>query len=184
MATPTATSSRDAKIKAKEDAIKRRLEKGNSANRSAALKSAQADAKKAAGTGKTITKSYKNEVINKGGGYAKSDYGVDVGAAIPWKTAVQEAKVSVKASKKSSGGKKSSDTKKKSTNSGGGGGHSVYKVKKGDTLSGIAKKYGTSASAIWNYNLKNRKPSTAKTLKKRGPNLIYRGGTFYIPKKK
>lgn len=182
MATPT-DASRDAKVKAKEDAIKRRLEKGNSANRSAALKSAQADAKKAAGTGKTISKTYKNEVINKGGGYAKSDYGVDVGAAIPWKTAVQEAKVSVKATKKSSDDKKSSD-KKKSTNSGGGGDHSVYKVKKGDTLSGIAKKYGTSASAIWNYNLKNRKPSTAKTLKKRGPNLIYRGGTFYIPKKK
>jgi LysM repeat protein len=177
MATPT-DASRDAKVKAKEDAIKRRLEKGNSANRSAALKSAQADAKKAAGTGKTISKTYKNEVINKGGGYAKSDYGVDVGAAIPWKTNVQNAKVAVTATKK-----KAPEKKKKSTNSGGGG-HSVYKVKKGDTLSGIAKKYGISTSALWNYNLKNRKASTVKTLKKRGPNLIYRGGTFYIPKKK
>lgn len=181
----TPISSRDAQVKAREAAIKRRLEAGNSKNRSAALKSAQAEAKKAAGSGKTITKSYKNESIEKGKGYAKSDYGVDIGAAIPWKTAVQEAKVAVKASKKSSGGKKSSDkNKKKSTNSGGGGGHSVYKVKQGDTLSGIAKKHGTSTKAIWNYNLKNRKPSTAKTLKKRGPNLIYKGGSFYIPKSK
>lgn len=60
--------------------------------------------------------------------------------------------------------------------------HHVYTVKRGDTLSGIAKKYGTTWQVIWNFNLKYRNPATVALLKARGPNLIFAGGTFWIPK--
>lgn len=60
--------------------------------------------------------------------------------------------------------------------------HSTYTVKRGDTLSSIAKKYKTSWQTIWNFNLKYRSPATIATLKARGPNLIFAGQTFWIPK--
>jgi nucleoid-associated protein YgaU len=59
--------------------------------------------------------------------------------------------------------------------------HSTYTVKRGDTLSSIAKKYKTSWQTIWNFNLKYRSPATIATLKARGPNLIFAGQTFWIP---
>lgn len=46
----------------------------------------------------------------------------------------------------------------------------TYKIKKGDTLSGIAKKYGTSVSALMSAN---------KSIK--NANLIYAGRTLNIP---
>lgn len=52
----------------------------------------------------------------------------------------------------------------------------VYRVKRGDTLSSIAKKYHTTVDAIWKYNTTpgNRPASTIATLKKRGKNLIFK----------
>lgn len=51
-----------------------------------------------------------------------------------------------------------------------------YRVKKGDTLSSIAKRYHTTVAAIWKYNTTpgNRPAATIKTLEKRGQNLIFR----------
>ena len=46
----------------------------------------------------------------------------------------------------------------------------TYKIKKGDTLSGIAKKYGTSVGALMSAN---------KSIK--NANLIYAGRTLNIP---
>lgn len=60
--------------------------------------------------------------------------------------------------------------------------HDVYVVKRGDTLSGIAAKYHTTWQTIWNFNLKYRSPATVAILKARGPNRIYAGSTFWIPK--
>lgn len=60
--------------------------------------------------------------------------------------------------------------------------HIVHKVKRGETLSTIAKKYGTTWQTIWNFNLKYRSASTRAILKARGPNLIFAGSTFWIPK--
>jgi LysM repeat protein len=62
--------------------------------------------------------------------------------------------------------------------------HDVYVVKRGDTLSSIAKQYNTSWRVIWDFNLKYRSAATRAILKARGPNLIYAGQTFWIPKKK
>lgn len=60
-----------------------------------------------------------------------------------------------------------------------------YKVKHGDTLSAIAKKHGTTWQALWTYNTTagNRPADTIKTLKQRGPNLLYAGETILIPQK-
>lgn len=60
-----------------------------------------------------------------------------------------------------------------------------YKVKSGDTLSSIAKKYGTTWQALWTFNTTkgNRPDSTIATLKKRGPNLLYSGETILVPQK-
>lgn len=60
--------------------------------------------------------------------------------------------------------------------------HDVYVVKRGDTLSSIAKHFNTSWQAIWSFNLKYRSPATIAILKARGPNRIYAGQTFWIPK--
>lgn len=61
-----------------------------------------------------------------------------------------------------------------------------YKVKTGDTLSSIAKKYGTTWQALFTYNTTPgvRPADTIKTLKARGPNLLYSGETILIPPKK
>lgn len=61
-----------------------------------------------------------------------------------------------------------------------------YKVKHGDSLSSIAKKYGTTWQALWAYNTTAgvRPADTIKTLKSRGPNLLYSGETILIPPKK
>jgi LysM repeat protein len=58
-----------------------------------------------------------------------------------------------------------------------------YKVKHGDTLSSIAKRYHTTWQALWKYNTTagNRPASTIATLKKRGPNLLYANETVLIP---
>lgn len=61
----------------------------------------------------------------------------------------------------------------------------TYKVKHGDTLSAIAKKYGTTWQQLWTYNTTsgNRSADAIKTLKQRGPNLLYAGETILIPQK-
>ena len=58
-----------------------------------------------------------------------------------------------------------------------------YTVKHGDTLTGIAKRYGTTWQALFKYNTTPgvRPASTENTLKKRGPNLLYAGETILIP---
>lgn len=64
----------------------------------------------------------------------------------------------------------------------------AYKVKKGDTLSSIAKAHGYGADwqAIWNFNISSaggRPASTIATLKQRGPNTLFSGETILIPPK-
>jgi LysM repeat protein len=62
-------------------------------------------------------------------------------------------------------------------------------VKWNDTLSGIASHYGMTWQQLFSFNTStgskgaNRPASTIATLKKRGPNLVYNGTTFYVPKK-
>lgn len=168
--------SRAAQIKSKEDAIKRRLEKDSSAAKSKAQQAASAKAKLAKGTGKKFTVNYNTQsILGENKGFTKSDYGVGAGAAIPYQIGSGKGSVSATASKPAPKPKPKPKPKPASK------GHTSYKVRRGDTLSGIAKKHGTNWKDIWNYNLKNRSAGTVKTLKKRGPNLIYRGGTFYIP---
>lgn len=59
----------------------------------------------------------------------------------------------------------------------------IYKVKPGDNLTSIAKKYGISEAELWKYNIdpKVRTASAIKTLKSRGQNLIYSNESIYIP---
>lgn len=66
----------------------------------------------------------------------------------------------------------------------------TVKVKHGDTLSSIAKKYGTTWQALYKYNTTTaakggagRPTSTIATLLKRGPNLLYANETILIPPK-
>lgn len=60
-----------------------------------------------------------------------------------------------------------------------------YTVKHGDTLSAIAKRYGTTWQSLWTYNTTpgNRPADTIKTLKERGPHLLYAGEKILIPNK-
>lgn len=55
-------------------------------------------------------------------------------------------------------------------------------AKPGDSISKIAARYGKSWQEVWNFNLKYRSASTVKTLKARGPNLIYSGTRIWVPK--
>ena len=61
----------------------------------------------------------------------------------------------------------------------------TYKVKSGDTLAAIAKRYHTTWQSLWSYNTTpgNRPASTIATLKQRGPSLLYAGETILIPQK-
>ncbi len=61
----------------------------------------------------------------------------------------------------------------------------TYVVKHGDTLSAIAKKYHTTVDALWKYNTTtgNRPADTIKTLKQRGPDLLFAGEKILIPQK-
>lgn len=58
-----------------------------------------------------------------------------------------------------------------------------YVVKHGDTLAAIAKRYKTTAPKLFAYNTTSgvRPAATIKTLKERGPNLLYAGETILIP---
>lgn len=58
-----------------------------------------------------------------------------------------------------------------------------YKVVHGDNLTTIAKKYHTTAAALFKYNTTPgvRPAATIATLKQRGPNVIYAGETILIP---
>ncbi len=174
--------SRSSQIRSKEAAITRRLSEVNSKNKKTASRAVMSGAiklKKAKKYG-TITKSYDTQkILGADKGFTKSDYGVGSGAAIPYQIGAGKGKVSATVARPKP---KPKAVKPKATSSQ--GGHSSYKVKKGDTLSGIAKKHGTNWKTIWDYNLKNRSKKTQTTLRKRGPHLIYRGGTFYIPNKK
>lgn len=63
--------------------------------------------------------------------------------------------------------------------------YTTYVVKRGDTLSGIAKKYKTTWQALYAFNTTKgvRPDATIATLKKRGPNLLYSGEKILIPTK-
>lgn len=58
-----------------------------------------------------------------------------------------------------------------------------------DTLSGIASHYGMTWQQLFAFNTAtgakgaNRSASTIAKLKRRGPDLVYNGTTFYVPKK-
>jgi chitodextrinase len=60
-------------------------------------------------------------------------------------------------------------------------------TKRGQTLSDLVaaynRQYKTNHSwqYIWNYNLQNRSPATAATLRKRGPNKVFIGSSFWFP---
>lgn len=60
-----------------------------------------------------------------------------------------------------------------------------YRVKAGDTLTSIARHYGTTWQALWTYNTTSgvRPAATIATLKQRGPNLLYSGETILVPQK-
>lgn len=177
----TSDNKRQSQIAAKEKAIKRRLAAGSLKDKDKAKKYVQAKAKTAAGTGKTFNAKYTSkQILGADKGFAKSDYGVGAGAAIPYQVGDVKVNVSATASKPKPKPKPNPKPRPSGSIK---TGHTSYKVKRGDTLTGIAKKHGTSWKDIWNYNLKNRSAGTVKTLKKRGPNLIYKGGTFYIPNK-
>lgn len=57
-----------------------------------------------------------------------------------------------------------------------------YTVRRGDTLTSIGKKYGKTWRQIWDFNLKYRSAATRAILLARGPNLIFAGSTFWIPR--
>lgn len=61
----------------------------------------------------------------------------------------------------------------------------TYVVKHGDKLSTIAKRYGTTWQELWTYNTTagNRPADTIKTLKQRGPDLLFAGEKILIPQK-
>lgn len=66
--------------------------------------------------------------------------------------------------------------------------HRTWRItKRGQTLSDLVAAYNryhkTSHSwqSIWNYNLTHRSPATAATLRKRGPNKVYIGSSFWFP---
>lgn len=61
----------------------------------------------------------------------------------------------------------------------------TYTVKHNDTLTSIARKYGTTADALFKYNTTPgvRPAATEATLKKRGKNLLYANEKILIPPK-
>ena len=61
----------------------------------------------------------------------------------------------------------------------------TYRVKKGDTLTSIAKKYGVSEANLWAYNTTKgvRPASTISLLKSRGQNLLFSNEEILIPPK-
>lgn len=59
--------------------------------------------------------------------------------------------------------------------------YSEYKVKRGDTLSEIADRFGLRTSDVWNYNLANRDPKIQALLRRQGKDLIFPDFTFFIP---
>lgn len=60
--------------------------------------------------------------------------------------------------------------------------HHSVKAKRGDTISGIAARYGKSWQTVWNFNLKYRSKATQAVFRSRGPNKIYAGTTIWVPK--
>lgn len=58
-----------------------------------------------------------------------------------------------------------------------------YKVRHGDNLSTIAAAHHTTWQKLWAYNTTpgNRPAATIRTLKQRGPSLLYAGETILIP---
>lgn len=61
----------------------------------------------------------------------------------------------------------------------------IVTVKRGDSISSIAKRYGFSWQQVYKYNTTAgvRTADAIKTLKSRGPNKIYAGEKIYIPPK-
>lgn len=163
----------------RQAAIQRRLDKENKAAEvGAKVKSSKMTPK----GGKFTPTNYQEKYIKgEKEGFTKSDYGVGAGAAIPYQIG---SKTKTYKGNKNTANKGTVPTKPKQPVANKAKlPHKVYTVKRGDNLSSIAKKHNTTAKDIWDYNLKSRSASTVKTLKKRGPNLIYKGGTFYIPNK-
>lgn len=167
-----AEPTRTKEIKAREDAIRRKLFAQNHKN--------QAVARSKINPKTGGTKTYETQRISGSReGFEKSDYGVGAGAAIPYQILKGTGKISVNKSKYQKPKPKPKPKPKVKPKY---PGHTVYKVRRGDTLSGIGKRHGKDWRDIWNYNLKNRDSDTVKSLRQSGPNRIYRGGTFYIPR--
>lgn len=63
--------------------------------------------------------------------------------------------------------------------------HDIVRVQSGNTLSGIAARFGETWQQVWAYNLKPgvRPAATDRILRQRGPNLLYPGEQIYIPEK-
>lgn len=111
----------------------------------------------------------------KSKGYDRPDLGKEAGPAVPYKKATAKVKGKRVDYLDEVPGKVNKPKPQKP--------HSTYVVKRGDNLSSIGKKYGMGWKDIWDYNLDNRSKSTVRTLKKRGPNLTYKGSRWYIPNK-
>jgi len=169
-------SARNSEIASKRNAIQRRLTQNSAAGKNSATQAANIEAAKLRrqNKGGKVTKKYTQEYIKgEKEGFSSSDFGVGKGAAIPYQIGKKTNTINRDVRKVNIPKPK---PKPKPTP-----GHRLYTVKRGDNLSSIASKNGMQWQDIWNYNLKNRNPATVKTLKKRGPNLIYKGSTFYIP---
>jgi hypothetical protein len=141
-----------------------------------ALEDENTKAKEAAGAGQQYAV---KSVTGPEQGFTDSDYGEgNAGAGIPYQ-------VLSNMMQKEAPPPPPPPTPQPST--GGGGGqynrpsYEEYRVKPGENLSSIAKRYGLTWQDIWNYNLAERSPETVNILKGRGPNKTYSNSMFYIP---
>jgi LysM repeat protein len=111
-----------------------------------------------------------------GSGFQEPDFGKGAGPGIPYQTRDATVPKPKPAPKPKTPAKPKPKTASKPQSG-------KYEVQANDTLSAIAKMFGMSTSSLWNYNLNPniRNASAISTLKSRGPDLIFRGGTFMIP---
>lgn len=113
---------------------------------------------------------------NKGQGFLRPDLGEGTGAGIPYQALQKKIQgkdvgylEELKNYKPPTPPKPKRDT------------HFTYRVRRGDTLSDIANKYGMGWKDLWWYNMHTRNKNARNEMASRGPDLIYKGSAFYVP---